>query len=131
MSMNTYDFPIEVLPDIEIYGGDTSPWHLILVREDGKNYTMETTVGYTCKLTITPFKVTTGLGDMAHIIKTILTKSGKIQAGVHGEATALFEFSTSDTKGLRGKYIYQVEVESGAASRICQGRLYIRQNINR
>lgn len=129
--MNKCGYFASRLPDIEIYGGETTPWEIVMMTDEGKPYTLTSTSGYACVLTITPFKVTTGIGDAAVIINPLLTKNGTINKSPTNAITALFTFSQNDTIGLRGKYIYQVEVSHGTDKVLCQGHLLIKQNIHR
>lgn len=119
------------LPCIDMYAGDTTPWKISLMREDGTPYHKNETSGYTCKMTITPFTVYAGIGNNAVAQPPIVTKTGTIQEGEGGAAYALITLSSSDTLTLRGRYTYQVEVTSGSDKRICQGQMVIRGNISR
>ena len=129
--MDKNEFPACILPDIEMYGGDTVPWVVTLVRKDGSKYTMDSVEGLRCTLTVTPFKVTTGLGGHAVPIAPLLTKEGIFKEALDGSATVLFDFLVEDTIQLRGKFTYQVDVVYGDDLRAAQGHLYIKQNINR
>lgn len=127
--MRKIDFPITILPDIEMYGGDTEPWDVQMVHEDGRNYTMAEVNGYGAVLTIMPFMFSAGLGITA--ASNILKKNGTIETYGTNDAMAVFKFTASDTSGLSGKYTYQIEFTYGSDKRIGQGNLYIRNNVNR
>ncbi len=129
--MDKTEFPAYILPDIEMYGGDTVPWEVTLIRDDGSKYSLETASECICTLTFTPFKVTTGLGGRANPVTPLLTKSGTIEEALDGSATVVFDFTTQDTIGLRGKFLYQIEVAHDTDLRIAQGHVYIKQNTNR
>lgn len=129
--MDKTEFPAYILPDIEMYGGDTVPWEVTLIHEDGGKYTIDGAKDFLCTLTITPFKVTTGLGGRASPVTPVLTKSGSLKQTLDESATVIFPFDIADTIGLRGKFLYQIEITYGTDLRAAQGHLYIKQNINR
>lgn len=129
--MKKNEFPARVLPDIEMYGGDTSPWEVALVREDNSSLSTGIASECTCTLTFSPFKITTGLGGRASTVKPLLTKEGTVGEGSDGGAVATFTFDKQDTIGLRGKFLYQIEVVHDSDLRIAQGHVYIKQNTNR
>lgn len=124
-------FPIKTLPDIEMYGGDTLPWEVTLIRDDGSKFSVDTASECTATLTFTPLKATTGFGTNANILSPILTKTGEVKPTLDGNSIILFLFEKSDTVGLRGKFLYQIEVKHDEDLRLCQGTIYIKQNINR
>lgn len=124
-------FCIEILPDIEIYGGDTLPWEVTLIRDDGSKFSVDTASECTATLTFTPLKATTGFGTNANILPPILTKTGQVKPTLDGSSIILFTFEKNDTIGLRGKFLYQIEVKHDEDLRLCQGTIYIKQNINR
>lgn len=119
------------LPDIEMYGGDTLPWEVTLIRDDGSKFSVDTASECTSTLTFTPLKATTGLGNNATALVPILTKVGEVKQTLDGSSVVMFFFDENDTKGLRGKFLYQIEVKHDEDLRICQGYIYIKQNINR
>lgn len=129
--MDKMEFPAHKLPDIEIYGGDTVPWEVTLIRDDGTSCPSSAAENFSCTLTFSPFKVTTGLGGKAISAAPLLTKKGTIKETSDGGAAAVFDFATQDTIDLRGKFLYQIEISNGDDLRIAQGHIYIRQNINR
>lgn len=124
-------FEIQTLPDIEMYGGDTLPWEVTLRRNDGSFYSVDTASECTSTLTLTPLKATTGLGNNSNTIEPIFTKVGTVLPKLNGSSVVMFYFSKNDTKDLRGKFVYQIEVKYKNDLRICQGHIYIKQNINR
>lgn len=124
-------FEVRALPDIEMYGGDTTPWEVTLMCNDGTRFSADVSKGFAVTLTLTPFKASSGFGNNANTIPPILTKTGIVETKA-GEGTIVtFEFEENDTKGLRGKFIYQIEIRQDENLRICQGSIYIKQNINR
>ena len=129
--MKNIKFMIDALPYIEMYGGDTVPWEVTLMRENGEKYTIDTAKDFTCVLTISPINSISGLGGSALIQTPIVQKTARIKEALDGSATAIFEFLTSDTLQLRGKFIYQIDVLYGEDMRTGQGHLFIKQNINR
>lgn len=124
-------YEIESLPDIEMYGGDTLPWEVTMIRDDGSKYSVDTASECSSTLTFTPLKATTGLGSNANAVAPILKKAGEVIATPDGYSTILFSFEQSDTKSLRGKFLYQIEIRYRDELRLCQGHIYIKQNINR
>lgn len=125
--MDNLEFPVHKLPDIGMYGGDTVPWEIALIRDDGTRLPSSEASGYQCKLTFSPFSH----GANAASTSPSLTKLGTIQAGTDGNAQVVFSFATQDTINLRGLFLYQIEIIHGADMRVAQGRLHIWQNINR
>lgn len=124
-------YEIESLPDIEMYGGDTLPWEVTMIRDDGSKFSVDTASECSSTLTFTPMKATTGLGGNANIIAPILKKTGVVVPTEDGYSAILFSFAQSDTKNLRGKFLYQIEIRYRDDLRLCQGYIYIKQNINR
>lgn len=119
------------LPDIEMYGGDNTPWEITLVKPNGTRFTAKPEKTYTATLSLIPIKVSSGISANASIPSPVLEKTGNFNIGLDGTAIVIFNFAENDTKALRGKYVYQVEVTCGDDLRVSQGHLYIRQNINR
>lgn len=124
-------FAAQKLPDIEIYGGDTTPWEIVLMRDN--NTIFDYTSGEQCSviLTVTQSKTSTGQSAGAVLVAPIFTKHGAIQSTATGGTIAIFSFADVDTKHLRGKYTYQIEVQFENELRIGQGSLYVKQNMNR
>lgn len=121
---------IHRLPDIAMYGGDTTPWVVTLVNEDGTNFSEAGESSYECILSITPFAHMYGSGNYASSAAPMLTKTAAVsQAG--NAYIATFAFITEDTIQLRGKYTYQIEVRSGIGNKVSQGNLTILENKNR
>lgn len=124
-------YGLDVLPEIEMYGGDTSDWEISLFKNGNEPITYQFAKECTVILTLVPLTVTSGLGNNATPVAPLLTKSATITEAQDGSPNVVFSFSATDTKNLRGKFIYQIEVQQSTNLRLCQGRIYIKQNINR
>ena len=122
-------YNIDHLPDIEMYGGDTLPWEVTLVREDGSPFSFEAASECSAKLTLVPLKATVGIGNNANTLTPVLSKNGVFRETLSNGSIVLFEFTKNDTKLLRGKYLYQIEITRDNDLRVCQGHIYIKQNI--
>lgn len=129
--MSTHCFAVQKLPDIEMYGGDTTPWEVELTRDKNIIFDYESGGKCTVLLTLTPLKTSTGLGGNASVVAPILSIKGTLRSTANGGSAFLFNFASSDTKDLRGKFIYQIEVTYNEDMRVGQGTLYVKQNINR
>lgn len=129
--INCNCYGLDVLPEIEMYGGDTSEWEITLVRDGNKPISYQFASACSVVLTIVPLTVTSGLGNNSTAVTPLLTKNATITQGQDGSAIVVFHFTAADTINLRGKFIYQIEVQQSTKLRICQGRVYIKQNINR
>ena len=124
-------YGLDVLPEIEMYGGDTSDWEISLFKNGNEPITYQFAKECTVVLTIVPLTVTSGLGNNSTAVTPLLTKSATIAQLPDGSPSVVFSFNATDTKNLRGKFIYQIEVQQSTNLRLCQGRIYIKQNINR
>lgn len=125
--MKLQETGIQILPDVHMFGGDTTPWRCYLKHASGAGYTVDDAVGYTVTMYILPYYMQSGFNVSG---EPILSMNGVIE-DVNGFAAAIFEFEASDTISLAGKYIYQIEVNFGREKRLGQGSLYIRPNIYR
>lgn len=128
--MSSNYIKVRVLPDIEMYGGDTTPWQIALVNSNGVPLKVDAGADCVVTLSVAPYKVTTGLGHTIEEIPLVLTKDGAMETDEDENIFAVFEFSEEDTKALNGKYVYQVDVRQGSNVRVGQGILHIFQNIN-
>lgn len=124
-------FTAQKLPDIEIYGGDTTPWEVVLMRDSNTNFDYSDSTQCSVILTVAQSKTSTGQSAGAVLMAPILTKQGALQAITGGGTAVVFSFADADTKSLRGKYTYQIEVRFDNELRIGQGSLYVKQNMNR
>ena len=129
--MAKIDYRINILPDVEMYGGNTDTWELVLINERGDQYTYEELKDTTCRflLTIKDYGYQhRPNGGVYHSLQ----KTGVL--GVDDDlvgALCRFSFSPSDTLSWMGKYTYQVELIQGDIVRhAAQGNLIIRKNIN-
>ena len=124
-------FPVSTLPYIEMYGGETLSWEVFLLHEDGTKYSADSAEACDIELTFLPCKTTNGLGYYAKTIDPVLRKEGTVTIDTDGSPIIFFTFIENDTMALRGKYIYQIDVRHNDDLRVCQGDIYIKQNINR
>lgn len=116
------------LPDFDMYGGDSSTWVVELFDTNNKPHQMDPTGTYTYTLSLLPYAVLTGTGDGS----PVLIKDGSLSEDMdNGVPKALFSFQSNETINLRGKYVYQIEVDYPGGKKIGQGNVFIRQNINR
>lgn len=119
------------LPDIEMYGGDTTSWEIFLVREDGTAFDISTITDCTCTLTLRPYGVKSSVSNSDITARPIWSRGGTIYNDTARDKTYIrFNFRQEDTINLRGKFLYQVDVRFGTEVRICQGVLNIKQNIS-
>lgn len=128
--MSKYDNCLVVLPDIEMIGGDTTPWFIRITDEDGTAYSGSTITGDTAKLDIVPFKLTTAMGYDAPSVAPLLTLTTTVATDTTGPYIQ-FEPAYADTKDMRGKFLYQITVSGESYYRFAQGNLLIKQNANR
>lgn len=129
--MSNHGFTAQKLPDIEIYGGDTTPWEVVLMRDANTIFDYGDSAKCSAILTVAQSKTSTGQSAGAVLMAPIVTKQGTLQSMTGGGTTAVFSFADADTKHLRGKYTYQIEVRFDNELRIGQGSLYVKQNMNR
>lgn len=118
------------LYDVEMYGGDSTPWEYTLVRKNGSNFLIEQGVTCTAKLTIAPFDAVPDPTGYINTKDIVIQKTATFSANASGGTVATFEFAEEDTKSLYGKFIYQVEVRHRDEPRIGQGNLTIHYNID-
>jgi len=129
--MAKIDYRINILPDVEMYGGNTDTWELVLIKENGDQYTYDE-----LKDTQSVFLLT--IKDYAYQhrpnggVYHTLQKQGVL--GVDDDlvgAVCRFSFAPEDTLAWMGKYTFQVELIHGTDIRhAAQGNLIIRKNIN-
>lgn len=121
----------ERLPEVIIYGGDTTPWNFNIIQKNGNPYPYASLSSSTAVLSLAPYAISMGIGSDAEITEPELSIDGTIIDNGDGGAIAKFVFESDSTINLRGKYVYQVEIKTGGDKRILQGLLTIKQNINR
>lgn len=119
------------LPDITMYGGDTTPWYISIMKQDGTPYPFGSLTGSSAKLFLSPYALSVGIGNDAQAAEPVLTKSGTVTGDPDGNGTILFTMERADTIDLRGKYLYQIEISRDDDLRVLQGVVTIRPNINR
>lgn len=119
------------LPDILMYGGDTTPWFITLEDENGNALIPTEGDVYQCVLSIIPFGTTFGLGDSAFVFSPVLQKTSTFENNGENIYQAKINFVPADTLSLRGKYIYQIEVKNTGSNRVNQGKMTVLANINR
>lgn len=120
---------IELLPDVEMYGGNGDTWVFHLFKQDGSRYTYSelNDGGTSFQLVIREIEYITrgAVSDFK------LVKSGTLTEDDDEEsAVAVFSFATLDTLDVNGKFVYQFEMSRGGVKQIAQGNLFIRRNIN-
>lgn len=117
------------LPDVEMYGGDCTPWEISLVRENGTQFIIQQGIECTAIFTVIPVSAA-GFGDTLSEQEPVLSKTGIFSETSSGGVAVQFSFAEEDTKELWGKFLYQIEIRHGNDVRIGQGDLYIKANIN-
>ncbi len=123
--------PARMLSEVSICGGDTTPWVVTILKENGDFYPYAALDAATASLALTPYAISTGLGNDAETVDPVLVKEGVVSSNEEGGGIAEFELSIADTMNLRGKYIYQITISKDGDSRVFQGIATVRQNINR
>ena len=130
--MNGVFYSINRLPDLEIYGGETSPWEIEFVSENYLPYGKDDITGCLCTLVLVPYGYVTGVLNEDSQIRIVLTKTTAIaRDNTTGRLYATFHFSIGDTQSLRGKYIYQIEIKQDSQLALGQGSVFIRGNLDR
>lgn len=121
----------QTLPDVQIYGGDTEPWQLILCHDNGAPYKEAELTN--CLISLDVLALTNRVySDSRDTDRIALSKSGRLMAMADGSMTAIFDLIEDDTINMRGSYIYQVTMTiSGVSHRVCQGRLTVIPNVKR
>ncbi len=119
------------LPDMVIYGGDTTEWDIYIMPIDKSVFAFDDEADYSVTLSFTPLKAVASMAFGEEVCDPVLTKVALLEQDDDGNTFAAITFSESDTIGLRGTYVYQVEFQSDLDLQVCQGRVTIRQNINR
>lgn len=129
--MKTSCFEIRSLPDIDMYGGDTTPWEIFLVHENGDILEIDEELERACTLTLGNYNAKALATNNGSVMKPIWVHSGAFGISPENNRTFIhFDFTPEDTANLRGKFLYQVDVLLGNNVRVCQGVVNIKQNIN-
>lgn len=129
--MERFYYPAKVLPDIEMYAGDTTPWLIFLLDEHRHKVPYEDVMCTICRLSLTPVKLTTSLGYQAPPSQPELEIISLVEQYDDGSAVVPIFFDMEDTIRMRGRYIYELDCFAGEEKRLCQGVLIIKQDINR
>lgn len=129
--MAKIDYRIRILPDVEMYGGNTDTWELVLTKEDGSQYTYEELKDSNCSFILTikdyGYQHRPNGGTYLSLQKTGVLGIDDDMTG----AVCRFSFTPSDTLAWMGKFTYQIELIQGDLVRFAaQGNLIIRKNIN-
>lgn len=107
------------LPEITVYAGDNTPWEIEVTNADGSL----TQQSINCELNVVSL-----IDADDEDTTTVLTKTITLTLDTDGVLKGMFEFSSSDTLNLYGKYVYQIDVLGTGNSRISQGFLTIIKN---
>ena len=129
--MAKIDYRINILPDVEMYGGNTDTWELILIKENGDQYTYEELKDSSSRFLLTikdfGYQYRPNGGVYHSLQKTGVLGTDDDQIG----ALCRFTFAPNDTLTWYGKFTYQVELIHGDIIRhAAQGNLIIKKNIN-
>lgn len=116
------------LPEITVYAGDTTPWVIRLIKEDGAPlFSDEDVENATCTLTIFPSAVANISQDSGE--EAVLEKEDiQVTLDLQGNSFVTFNFDVADTAELYGKYLYQIDVDNGVDKRVSQGFVTFKQN---
>lgn len=121
---------VDKLPDLVMYGGSSDRMEVAPLDPGGARIDHEYAASCTAKMTLSPLSAISGLGNNGTPVTPVLIKTGSVEDDEGGDPVFVFYLTEDDTKKLRGKYIYQVEIRSGDSVYLCQGRLYILMNNN-
>lgn len=125
--MKSCIYKSQALPDIDMYGGDTTPWEItIQLPVSDPNFTTELS-SLSCVFTLTPYRSPMAASMAVDKQQIVLQKNVSLnQSTSPGIATALIDFSIEDTCCLSGKYIYQIAITNDIDLFIAQGKLLIK-----
>lgn len=128
--MPKIDERIEILPDIEMYGGNSDTWVVQLFDPSHKRYTYDELESKNCSFTLIIKDSGFARKDNGAAVFS-LTKSGTLELDTDGvSASAVFGLESSDTLAVNGKFTYQIEMVCNGVNQAAQGTLIIRRNIN-
>lgn len=125
--MGKMDYRENVLPDIEMYGGNTDTWQIPLYRDNNARMRWENARDATYTLVIKDYGYTHKPNGATYFT---LTKTGRLEQEPDGNAVVIFQFDKNDTLSMYGKYTYQIIAEDENYSHAEQGTLFITKNIN-
>lgn len=122
------DYTRYILPDIEMYAGNTDTWDVQLFTPNMRQFDFSELEGYTYRLIIKDYGYTHRSNGPTYFT---LVKTGTLIRDDNGVgAVAHFEFTKADTNDRYGKYTYQIEIEGRGEYASAQGNLFIFKNIN-
>lgn len=127
--MPKIDYRRTILPDIEMYGGNTDQWEIPLYRSGGQRLSYDDALHCTFTLVIKDYGYTHRTNGMNYFT---LVKSGYVTHDTQNNAILNFDFTTSETFQRYGKYIYQVIAEDTTydVRNVAQGNLFITKAID-
>lgn len=127
--MPKIDYRREILPDIEMYGGNTDQWEINLYRSNGQRLNYVSALHCTFTLVIKDYGYTHRPNGMNYFT---LIKSGYVTHDTEMNAILNFDFKTEETFGRYGKYTYQVIAEDNTyeVRNVAQGNLFITKAID-
>lgn len=122
----------QVLPDLEMYGGDTTSWAVTFEAPSFAAAAFEDLSAFTCILTLSPYRSPMAAAMIAKAPEIVVRKTVELtRSATSGEITALFEFLIDDTCCLFGKYTYQIEITNGDELYLAQGTLVIKPYVHK
>lgn len=130
--MNKCTHKVQVLPDMEMYGGDTTPWAVNIILPPNGASAFEDLSGFQCTLSLLQYRNAVAQTTCIPLASPALAKSVSIsRAPGSDNVTALFEFEIADTINLSGKFIYQIAITNNDEMYLSQGFLLIKPNVNK
>lgn len=129
--MAKIDNRVMILPDVEMYGGNTDTWEVALINSYGRPYKYSEIqdINYTAKLVVAKYGISGLTGSYG---ETEFTIDGELRAGDDGvSAVMVFHFEHNYTAELSGKYVYQVTIYKNTTTYAsAQGTLMIRHRLD-
>lgn len=129
--MPKIDFHRTILPDIEMYGGNTDVWELPLYSSDGVRMLYSDAEHCMFTLVVKDYGYNHRSNGSTYLS---LVKPGQIVHDYDDRDLAIlrFQFSKADTFTRYGKFTYEViaDVASGGFRNSAQGNLYITKSID-
>lgn len=128
--MDKMDFKRNILPDIEMYGGDTDRWEIPLYFNENRRMLYSEMSNYTFTLTIKDYGYTHRPNGSNYFT---LIKQGSISMDDDGSSAVLtFQLAKNDTIIRDGKFTYQITAETtdGQFRNSAQGELLIIKSID-
>ena len=127
--MPKIDYRREILPDIEMYGGNTDQWEIQLFRSSGEKMSYTDALHCTFTLVIKDYGYTHRTNGTSYFT---LIKPGFVTYDGDGNAILNFIFTVDETFERYGKYTYQVIAENTnyEIRNVAQGNLFITKAID-